>query len=133
MSRAAFSVATKRLVIRRQDGACCVCGVLVVDTLDNSPRADHEYHHRLPRRAGGRYGVMADVCASPANCLLLCRGHHAMVESNRENALAYGWLLTEGEAPTAVPVFHLGEWVVLDDRGNARPSKSPLPPEGRAA
>lgn len=135
MSRGAFTNDTRRKVVQRQDGGCWFCGVLVVDTLDYTPLRLHAYHHRLPRRSGGRFGEMARVCASPANALLLCDPHHLIIESDRTKALAWGLLVPEGHLPTTVPVFEpqTATWWLLDSNGGRSLSQSPVDPEGVAA
>lgn len=129
MSRGAFSSATKRKVVDRQDGGCWICFRVVVDTLDYSPIAAHEYHHRLPRRSGGRFGEMARVCASPANCLLLCAECHRSVESSRASAVRYGFIVGEGHLPTTQPVYEPRRltWWLLDTLGGQAYSTAPQP------
>lgn len=135
MSRGAFSPATKRKVVDRQDGACFICSDLVVSTLDYSPLRPHEYHHRLPRRAGGRFGEMARVCASPANCLLLCSEHHRMVEAERASSVFYGYIVPEGHLPTTRAVYepHSLSWWLLDTTGGQAHSTAPQPDDEVAA
>lgn len=130
MTRGAFSAATKRKVVDRQDGGCWICFRVVVDTLDYSPIAAHEYHHRLPRRSGGRFGEMARVCASPANCLLLCAQCHRDVERFRSFGVRWGYIVAEGHLPTTQPVYepHRLTWWLLDTTGGQAYSQAPLPP-----
>lgn len=116
-----FTTRTKRIVIDRQDGACAICQRLIIETVGYGPLRDYEFHHRLPRRAGGRRGHMARLVASPANCLLLCSPCHDGIErGSRTYALSRGWLIPDSRDidPSLVDVWHLGVWVRLTDSGS---------------
>ena len=109
MSPGAFSPKVKMAVVDRQDGCCCSCGRMVVNTLDYTPLRPAEYHHRLPRRSGGRRGPMAALVATAANCLLLCAGCHDRIERRgRAVAESFGYLLKEGQDPAEVSVVVYG-------------------------
>lgn len=54
---------------------------------------------------------------SPANGLWVHPSCHAWIESNREEALANGYLVRQGTDPTTVPVKMGLHWYVLDHHG----------------
>lgn len=83
-------------------------------------------HHRRARGAGGS----ADpVIASAANKITLdgsaTTGCHFWVESYREAARQFGWLLHQDDDPLAVPVFWFGRWVLLDESGGVTDVSDP--------
>lgn len=118
----AFSPRVKRAIVDRQDGACAICSTVLIETVGYSPLRPHEFHHRLPRRSGGRHGDMAHVVGSAANGLLLCSPCHVGLESRRTHSLSRGWIIPDspGVDPRAVDVWHLGSWCRLTDDGNTR-------------
>lgn len=67
--------------------------------------AAHSFHHRRPRAMGGTSRVEAN---EPPNLLLLCgsgvTGCHGRAETNRQLALALGWLVPQALDPAQVPV-----------------------------
>jgi len=71
-------------------------------------------HHRKPRRIGGRKDPEINRAA---NLLHVCLGHHEWVESNRADARAMGWLLSDGQDAQEVAVRTSHGWVLLDDNG----------------
>lgn len=94
---------TRDLVLRRSRGRCERCSILV-DTW--------HVHHRKPRRMGGR-GRNSDINA-PANLMILCTSCHSHIESQRDDAIAWGYLIRETDDPAKVPVLVGGRrWVLL--------------------
>ena len=117
----AFSVKVRRLILDRDDCACTLCGVLVVNPVTYSPLRDYSLQHR---RARGMGGSRDKATASPANGVTLC-GHatspdgcHALVEAKPQWALSRGYRVPQGLDPATVPLWHheLG-WVLLDGFG----------------
>lgn len=98
------TAAVRRLVAERADWSCEVCGQLLW-TPELGWVTPHSYHHRRPRAMGG--SATADT-NSPANLLLLCgtadTGCHGWIEGNRTRALARGWLVLQGQDPSAIRV-----------------------------
>lgn len=120
------STATKQKLWDRADGCCERCGKFI---------RGYEFsrHHRRPRGMGGsRRADTNSLC----NLMILCGsattpgGCHAWVESSRDLAEAYGFLLRQSQSPAAEPVrVAVYGWVLLDDRGNYVPSQAPVDPE----
>lgn len=117
------TTAVKGLVLDRAGGCCEICGARLHD--GTGWVVAHSHHHRRPRGAGG--SSRADTNAA-SNLLLLCGsattpgGCHADVEKSRERALAYGWLIHQGQDPGAQPVLVRDGWggmrrVLLTDDG----------------
>ena len=104
-----FSKATKELVFLRASGRCERCGWI---------EEASQYHHRRPRAMGGSRA--ADTNGA-ANCVLLCHYCHTDVESRREWALDFGFLVPQGKKPSEIPVWRTKKWVFLDDFGYATP------------
>jgi hypothetical protein len=108
------SAKARRIVAERSGGWCewPACTARPVHT-----------HHRLGRKAGGRFGAMDALINSPAWLLRCCAHHHDVVTSPvggaRESARASGWLLVEGQDARRVPVLtrHWDEPIYLDDEG----------------
>lgn len=94
------SQAVRALVAARSGGVCewPGCGVSAVDV-----------HHRLNRKMGGRRGETHALINTAPWLLHACRLHHAYVTSPsgeaRQRALAWGWLLTEGQDAARTPVM----------------------------
>ena len=63
-------------------------------------------------------GSTAPDTNTAANCLLLCPPCHRDVESDRVDALRWGWLVRQGCDPAQVPVLRRGAWVWLHGDGN---------------
>ncbi|MFI6168837.1 HNH endonuclease [Nocardia sp. NPDC051052] len=72
-----------------------------------------QIHHRRPRGAGG--SRLPDT-NSLSNLLHICAQCHAWIESFREQALALGWLVRQGNSPAEIPVSYRGElrWLQPD-------------------
>lgn len=121
MSAGVFSARVRGLVWER-DGGCCVrCG-----------REAENVHHRSPRGAGGSKAVWV---SAPSNGLALCgsgtTGCHAHVETNRVEAVQYGWIVPRNRVarPVDVPVWYASEreWFMLTDDGGRVRVDSPVP------
>ena len=85
----------------------------------NCGRVGTDYHHRLGRKMGGRYGPRRVELNSPAWLLLACRTHHDHVTSASGVRLvdvrAMGWVLTEEQDAAEVAVHTRHGWVLLDN------------------
>ena len=99
-----FPKKVRNVVTLRANGFCEVCGV-------NEPV---QLHHRRPRGMGGS---KADDTNTAPNALAVCESCHRGIESDRDDALKFGWLVRQGANPAEVPVFRRGQWVVLTDSG----------------
>lgn len=91
---------------------CCEgCGYWYVE-------AEIELHHRRPRGAGGSRREDTNLAA---NGICSCRKCHAAAESDRTEAYARGWLISnhrKGITPQEVAVeMHDGTFL-LDNEGN---------------
>ena len=100
-----FPKEVKRQVLSRASGHCERCSHLSFT---------YHYHHRRPRGMGGS---KADDTNTAANCVLLCPACHREVESDRVDALRWGWLVRQGCDPAQVPVLRRGAWVFLNSEG----------------
>ena len=100
-----FPKAVREQIVERAGGACERCGMTAQAS---------QHHHR---RARGMGGSKAADTNTAANGLLLCIPCHADVESNREEALRFGWLVRQGQNPMEVSVLRKGAWVRLADNG----------------
>lgn len=100
-----FSEITKRLVHERAKGRCELCGV---------PADNFQLHHRRPRGMGGS---KRDETGAAANALLVHPKCHTWIESNRKEAMKYGYLVSQWADPREVPVYRARTWVLLDDEG----------------
>lgn len=113
----AVSKAVCDLVYRRDQYQCVHCGA--VDGLS--------LQHRINRGMGG-----SKYRDTPANLVVMCAVHNALLES--DPALAHdarwkGWKLASWEQPTRCAVFYapLGEWFLLDDDGGLAPADPVVP------
>ena len=100
---------TLALVKARNDGACLRCNV----------RAGEQCHHRRPRKMGGSRRPEIN---SPENLVWICGHCHAAIESNREAAIATGWLVPEGlDGPLETPLVDLlGREFFLTEEGDVK-------------
>ncbi|MEX7470161.1 hypothetical protein AB4Z39_10660 [Mycobacterium adipatum] len=71
-------------------------------------------HHRRPRGAGGSKRPDTNKAA---NALAVCDADHLYLESHREEALKYGWLVLQCDTPATIPVLRRGVFVLLDNDG----------------
>lgn len=101
-------VATRERVRWRDRDRCRRCGVQT-----------WQLHHRKPRGMGGTRDPLIN---SPANLVLLCgsgtTGCHGWVESNRREARALGWLVSQWADPADVPIVHNGRTTYLTEDGH---------------
>jgi 5-methylcytosine-specific restriction protein A len=88
-----------------------------------------QVHHRLPRGMGGTSEVAIN---SPSNLLNLCLTCHQWIESIRDEAYLYGWLVRQADNPAEVPVQTFEGWFLLLDDGTRTPTPSPLLQAGEA-
>lgn len=103
---------TVMTVLTRDGFRCALCRAPI--------RGDRGYewviHHRRPRAMGGTHREDAN---SPANLLALDRLCHMRVESQRAEALKYGWLVPQSADPALVAVLidQQSRWVLLTASG----------------
>lgn len=76
-------------------------------------------HHRRPRGMGGTKRTETNFTS---NLMALCgtgtTGCHGWIENNRQEAYEKGWLVSQRDEPTQVPVkSFLYGWIYLDDEG----------------
>lgn len=105
-----FTDKVRKQIETRSKGRCEVCGSLALY---------HQIHHRRPRGMGGSTD---EACGTAANGIWVHPGCHAKIESNREQALAKGWLVPQGKNPAEVPFKKYNQWVLLLDDGTMVPS-----------
>lgn len=105
--RRGFPPEVRDLVLRRAGGSCERCGI---------PSYRYEFHHRRPRGMGGSRNSATNRAS---NCILLCPSCHRSVESKRELAVEYGYLVPQSQVPATVPVWVRWGWVLFDDDGGA--------------
>lgn len=85
------SPATVRKVRDRDHGTCIMCW---------QDEGLHT-HHRRPRGMGGSTWPGINL---PSNLITLCPKHHAWVESHREWAIKWGFLVSQHEDPSKVRI-----------------------------
>ena len=84
-------------------------------------------HHRRPRAMGGTHRPETNY---PSNLMALCgtgtSGCHGYLESNRTEAMDYGFIVPQYEIPSNVPVkTYTHGWVYLDDEGSFTTTMEP--------
>lgn len=104
-----FSQKTRDIIHRRAKGRCELCGLPVIDP---------QIHHRRPRGMGG---TKRQESGSPSNGLLVHLKCHALMESQRHEALMNGWLVRQDQDPREVPVRRWDSLVLLGDDGSVTP------------
>lgn len=108
----AVSQATRELVLERDGRTCVSCGRLCAGPLGYS------LHHRTPRGMGGTKRPEANA---PSNLVTVCgdgvRGCHGWIESNRDQAREWGYLVHRIDDPAEVPVLGRHGWVLFDNVG----------------
>ena len=109
MTRGAFTPKVKRQIVDRQDGACCVCGVMCIDPLDYRPLREYSFQHRRARAMGGSRDP---ITSSAANGLLVCgsatTGDHQQIEAHPAWAAGRGFRVGSWEDPAEVSVVVYG-------------------------
>lgn len=114
--------AQRRAVAERAGYRCELCTKALHD--GNDWTEVHSFHHRQPRGMGGTTDPDTN---SAYQLLLVCgtgtTGCHGHIETNREKAYRYGWLVKRPTDPADVPVrlpvpFHsLDAWFQLSVTG----------------
>lgn len=77
-----------------------------------------QIHHRRPRGMGGSKDPETNTAP---NGVLVCPRCHSLIESFRDKALWWGWLVRQGHSPSEVPIFYKGVWSLLADDGVVTP------------
>ena len=100
--------AGREAIIARANFVCELC---------YGPLTTMSLHHRRPRGMGGSKSPWIH---DPENLLALCgtgtSGCHGKVESNRDRAYRYGWLVRYGNIPHSVIFADLyGKWWLLHE------------------
>lgn len=113
-----FTDEVREIIKERAKDRCEVCGSLALY---------HQIHHRRPRGMGGSKDP---ACGSPANGIWVHPWCHRKIESDREQALANGWLVHQGQNPAEVPFKKYNQWVILRDDGTMLPSPQDRPSGG---
>ena len=116
-----FSPIVRHTISERSGG---ICEVQVA--CEGAPASTR--HHRRPRGAGG---TRRPETNQAANGVDICSADHDFVESNRQTALLYGWLVPQAKTPSEVPMYRRHEWVMLSDSGGYE--RIPEPNGGRVA
>jgi 5-methylcytosine-specific restriction protein A len=119
VKRLGFSPLVRYQIAERSNEFCERCGRMALDG---------QAHHRRPRGMGSTRRTETNQAA---NALWLCRLCHEWVESNRTEALKFGWLIPQLRIPAEVPVLRRGLWCLLDNRGDY--VAIPEPAGGRVA
>ncbi|MBM4558238.1 HNH endonuclease [Rhodococcus hoagii] len=101
------------LVLARCEGVCEICGQARFEQL----------HHR---RARGMGGTRRESTNTASALLALCQPCHALVESQRLEALDAGWLVSQAAEPRNVAVTRRGRTVLLDDFGGTTDQEVPF-------
>ena len=104
-SKGAFSPKTKEILLARSGGRCDMCGIAV----------QHPHFHH--RRARGMGGSGRDSTAGAENGLVLHPACHDKVESHRDIAHYFGWLVRQSSEPSEEPVKMHDGWWLLDRFG----------------
>jgi hypothetical protein len=75
---------------------------------------------RIARGMGGRHGAAKKQSDRPSDLLDSCLYCHLLITRYgwRVDAKGNGWVLVDGQDPTAEPVLYRGDLVYLDDAGN---------------
>lgn len=99
-------------VMVRAGFRCERCGV----SIQSIPMS---IHHRRPRAMGGTHRPETNY---PSNLMALCgsgtTGCHGYLESHRNEAMDYGFIVPQYETPNNVPVkTSIHGWVLLNDDG----------------
>lgn len=107
-----FTPATRAMIAERASdyNGYPVCEVMAVCQGVKAEAA----HHRRPRGSGGSRRKDTN---QPANSLAVCGDDHLYIETHREEALRYGWLVLQCETPADIPVLRRGVFVLLDNDG----------------
>lgn len=112
--------ATRELVLARDAFGCVSCGRHV------GGMTDYSVHHRIPRGMGGSTDERLNL---PSNLILLCgsgtTGCHGWVESRRNDARTWGYLLYRLSEPSLVAVYTYLGWTMYHDDGS---TAHPPPP-----
>jgi len=111
-----FSRNARNSMMVRSKGGCELCFFGRVE----------QFHHRRPRGMGSTRRPETNL---PSNGLAICEPCHRMVESNRAQALASGWLVPQRVDPMSVPILRHGRSGLCSTTTAA--SKHPCPTGGR--
>jgi hypothetical protein len=101
-------------VVRERSGGRCEIGI------EGCWGEAVEKSHRIARGMGGRHGAAKKDSDRPSDLLDSCLYCHLLITRYawRVDAKGNGWVLVDGQEPTAEPVLYRGDLVYLDDAGN---------------
>lgn len=107
-----------RAIIEERDGYRCV----------RCNKSTTQIHHRRPRGMGG---TKRPETSSASNGVLLCGSGttecHGEVENSRVLARAAGYLVSQRQDPSTVPLLiRRTGWVLLNEDGSVSPCRAPL-------
>ena len=109
-------------VMVRADFRCERCGISLLQQIQMS------IHHRRPRAMGGTKRPETNYTS---NLMALCgsgtSGCHGYLESHRDEAILYGFIVPQYEMPSKVAVkTYIHGWVLLNDEGTFTSTLEPL-------
>jgi hypothetical protein len=101
-------------VVRERSGGRCEIGI------EGCWGEAVEKSHRIARGMGGRHGAAKKQSDRPSDLLDSCLYCHLLITRYawRVDAKGNGWVLVDGQEPTAEPVLYRGELSYLDDAGS---------------
>lgn len=118
--RSGFSQDTLELILARSQGQCEVMSILCTYAVS-------DVHHRRPRGMGGTDDPAANMAS---NGIAICRRCHMWVESNRTEAMDFGFLVSRYADPEKKPIWwrrnrdHFGNaakvWCLLLNDGSRK-------------
>jgi hypothetical protein len=101
-------------IVRERSGGRCEIGI------EGCWGEAVEKSHRIARGMGGRHGAAKKLSDRPSDLLDSCLYCHLLITRYawRVDAKGNGWVLVDGQEPTAEPVLYRGELSYLDDAGS---------------
>jgi 5-methylcytosine-specific restriction protein A len=104
-----FSNEVRQLIRERSGGVCEIQAVC-----QGRAASTWQIHHRRPRGMGGTKRPETNQAACG---LGVCGDCHRLAESQREMALANGWLVRQNQTPATIPLLYRHRWCLLDNDG----------------
>lgn len=108
-----FTDEVRNQIKARAKDRCEICGSLALY---------HQIHHRRPRGMGGSKDP---VVGTAANGLWVHPHCHEKIESQRKLAKTNGWLVSQSDDPSKIPLKKYNGWVMLHDDGTCTMIQSP--------